>query len=221
MFRRSPSQIKTFKWSKQKRAAEKILWIRDEYSNDNYIVWQIWEDYLLKWLTSIEDIIGNQKVEDMEKVIQDVEAIKINAKWLDFDVWKTQVKAEWLLLWHSCCGYIDNLTDERIDEIKTAKYLSKVDWAVNMWSNMSTYEEYELQVWVYMKLLDRKKARIIEVAKHLYKDWVPRNQIIEFHMTPEFDEKMISKFQPVIDEMSEMMNKFSKVREEFVYNKNK
>jgi len=43
-------------------------------------------------------------------------------------------------------------------DIKTTKYLTNPEpESKNMWSNLSSYEEYELQLWVYMSLTGRSK----------------------------------------------------------------
>lgn len=106
-------------------------------------------------------------------------------------------------------AYIDNFNDDCIDDIKTAHYLTNKDnTAKNSWSGMSTWEEYELQLWVYMKLTGSKKARILEVAKHKYKDERHAHQIIEFEMTEEFDKRMTDKYQPIVEEMSLLYNKY-------------
>jgi len=75
---------------------------------------------------------------------------------------------------------------------------------------MSTNDEYKLQLRVYMKLLGRNKSRIIEIAKHKYKDERNEHQIIEFELTPEFDKEMTEKYQPVINEMSNLYKKHLK-----------
>lgn len=109
-------------------------------------------------------------------------------------------------------GYIDNLTDI-IDDIKTSHYLTKKDGGQkNHRSGMTTYEEYELQLWVYMKIANIKKSRIIEVATHKYADDNRcEHQILDFELTDEFDKKMSDKYFPIFAEMKEMKNKYSHI----------
>jgi len=204
----SVSQIKTFCGSKAKWAWKYILWIEDDFEkNDSLILWKMFEYWLMNWKDNIEEIIWDQEVVDMEKLIEDYETLKHNAQWLAFERWVSNYKVEWDLLWQKFVWYIDNITEIYIDDIKTARYLSKEDWGINMWSWMSTNDEYKLQLRVYMKLLGRNKSRIIEIAKHKYKDERNEHQIIEFELTPEFDKEMTEKYQPVINEMSNLYKK--------------
>jgi len=206
----SASQIKTFTGSKSKRAWRYILWIKDDIENDAFLVGTAYENWILTGDDRVKEVIkqSEQKVKDMEKLLEDLEIAKFNSKGLEFERWKFQVEISWTLFGVDFVGYIDNLTDERIDDIKTCKYPSKEDWWKNMWSNITTREEYELQLRMYMKALNRDKARIIEVSKHKYKDWKPRNQIIEYKMTDEFDLYMTWKWKPVIMEMIDLYNKY-------------
>ena len=207
----SVSQIKTFCWSKAKWAWKYILWIEDDFEkNDSLILWKMFEYWLMNWKDNVEEIIWDQEVVDMEKLIEDYDTLKHNAQWLEFEKWSSNYKVEWDLLWQKFVWYIDNLTESYIDDIKTARYLSKEDWSINMWSWMSTNDEYKLQLRVYMKLLGRNKSRIIEIAKHKYKDERNEHQIIEFELTPEFDKEMTEKYQPVINEMSNLYKKHLK-----------
>lgn len=110
-------------------------------------------------------------------------------------------------------GYIDNLTDNCIDDIKTSYYLTKKDSnAKNHRSGMTTYEEYELQLWVYMKVSGIKKSRIIEIATFKYKDEERHeHQILDFELTDEFDKKMSDKYFPIFAEMKAMKDKFPNI----------
>ena len=84
-----------------------------------------------------------------------------------------QFKVQGNLLGMPFIGFIDNFNPNLIDDIKTVKYLTNVEDVKdnrNFWSGLSNYEEYELQMWVYMKLANVNKSRIIEVSKHRYKD---------------------------------------------------
>ena len=120
----SASQIKMFCWSKAKRAGQNILWIKDNYSNDSYIVWKLLENYLITWKDNIEEVIGDSVVDNLEKILQDYENAKYNTQWLVFEKWVTQYKVEWQLLWQQVLWYVDNITDNWIDEIKTSHYVS-------------------------------------------------------------------------------------------------
>lgn len=205
----SASQIKTYCASRTKWAWKYILWLKDDYSEDNFAVGNLIENYLITGKDNIEELLKDKKIDDMEKVIEDYDNAKYNAIWLKFEKWVQQYKVEWEILGQRFGWYIDNITEEWIDDVKTAKYLTKPESdAISMFSWMTTMEEYWLQLWIYMKLTWRTKSRILEVAKHKYKDWRNAHQILEFILTPEKDKEMEEKYQPIVNEMLELYNKF-------------
>lgn len=200
----SVSQLKTYNASKAKRAGQYILWIQDFIENDALWLWQLAEYRLM---TGEDDysILDKANIQDMEKTIQEYDTIKHNAKWLEIPKWATQVKVEWDLLGQRFVWYIDLVTEDTIIDIKTSRYLTKVDdKSKNMWSGLSSYDEYRLQLRVYMKLTGKQKSQIIEVAKHRYKDDNPRHQILQVDMSEELDQEMTVKRQPIVDEMMEL-----------------
>lgn len=207
--RLSVSQIKTYNASPAKRAWLYILWIKEDYSNDAMLLWQAFENWLITKHDNLEKIIWNKEVEDMEKFVQDYDTLKFNAEWTELNLWKQQVRVQGKLFGLDFIWYIDNLTDERVEDIKTTRYLTKPDSkSKNMWSGMTTMEEYELQLWIYCKLLWRKKWRILEFAKHRYKDNRKASQIIELEITDEFDKEMEVKYWKIIEEMKKLYNKY-------------
>jgi len=214
MFNLSVSQLKLFNSSKAKRVWEKCLWIKDDFQNDNYSIWLLVEDFLLNSehdISNVDNIIQWNIIKDQEKVQEWYNNAKKNTVWLELEVGFVQCKVEWNLLWYNFIWYVDNLTNEWIEDIKTTQYLTNTEnkWSENLWSWLTTYQEYELQLWVYMKLLDRDKARIVEVSKHEYKDWKPRNQFIEFHRTEEMDQRMEETRWPKVKEMFELYQRYS------------
>jgi len=207
--RLSPSQIKTFCASKAKRAGQYILWIKDEFQNDAFDLWQCFEYYLLNQKDWLDFILEWKTLLDFDKFIWDYDTLKINSEWLNFEKWQSQVKVEWELFGSEFMGYVDNLTEDWIDDIKTCRYLTKQDNASeNMRSGMPTMDEYKLQLWIYCKLLWRTKARIIEICKHPYKDKRQWRQIIEFDFSN--DKDMVEKYEPIIKEMQFLYNKYKK-----------
>lgn len=207
-FSLSASSIKTYVWGVSKWAWTYILWIRDSYDNkDALSIGKMFEEWLITGKDN-RDIIKDIEIDNTEKFNEQYESLKHNARGLEFERWKTQVEVRGELFWFPYVWYVDNLTDEWIDDIKTAQYLSAKDGTKNMWSGMSYYEEYELQLWTYMKVLWRKKARILEVGKFAYKDKRSANQIIEFLWTDEWDKAMENKYKPIIDAMYALYNRF-------------
>lgn len=207
MLRLSASAIKTYFASPAKWAWQYILGIKDDYSNDSLTLGKLFE----KWLMTSEDdwsISEGVEIDDKEKFIKSYDALKHNSIGMDFEKGKTNVEVKWILFDVPFIWYIDNLSDERIDDIKTTQYLSNKDWSKNMWSGMSYYEEYELQLFLYMLATGRKKARILEVSKHEYKDKRKAHQIIEFHWTEERKDKMLTKLEPIVQEMKKLYDKF-------------
>lgn len=205
----SVSQVKTYNASPAKWAGMYILWIKEDISNDAFPLGNIFEKRLCFWdddRTLLEWI----ELQDKETFVADYDNLKHNAKGIQLPEWIQQYKVEWELLWQYWIWYVDLITDDCIYDIKTSRYLSDPESkSINMWSNMTSYDEYALQLWVYMKLTGKTKAKIIEVSKHKYKDERVANQTIDFELTKEFDEKMINKRQPVINQMSDMYNKYS------------
>lgn len=154
-----------------------------------------------------------KNIEDMEKLLELYEVAKYNATGLEMELWTPQMKVEWELLWCSFVWYLDNLVDWVIRDIKTCQYpTNKETTAKNFWSWMSYIEEYELQLWIYMKLTWLTKSRIAEVSKHQYEDGRNANQIIEIDMTEEFDKRMTEKYEPIIKEMVSLKNKYSYIK---------
>lgn len=204
----SPSQIKAFIGSKSKRAGRYILWIVDAHNNDSLALWTLFEQFLITGDDNYK-ILEEYTIDNMEKLITDYDNLKHNAIWLNMPMWATQVKVEWVINDIEFVWYIDNLVDWVIYDIKTAQYLSKVDNTTkNMRSWMSYYEEYELQMRIYMRLWHCTTARIAEVAKYRYKDWNSHNQIIEFMRSDEWDKKMEQTYFPIMDEMKELYSKY-------------
>ena len=206
----SVNQIKNFCGSKSKWAGKYILNIEDNFQpNDALLLWRIFETYLITGNDTIEELIWDSEVVDIASLLEDFENLKYNASELEVEKGGHQIKVEWELLGQLFQWYVDIMTEDTVIDIKTARYLTKKDWdSKNMRSNLSNMEEYELQCWVYMKLSKRKKAKIIEVAKHKYKDDRKSAQIIEFELTEEMDKRMTEQYQPIVNEMSELWNKY-------------
>lgn len=205
----SASQIKMFCWSKAKWAGQYILWIKDEMKSDALRVWKAVEDYLLNPFHSLDEMLKWVELDDKEKAIQTYEDCKFNAGWLQLPIWEVQKEIKWEICGVDYIGYIDNYKDWIIYELKTAQYLTDKDkeWAKNMWSGMSTIEEYKLQLRMYMRVL-KCNWRIVEIAKHRYKDWLDRSQFIDFEWSEDFDKEMLAKYTPIINEMKELYEKF-------------
>ena len=203
----SPSSIKTFMWSKSKRCWQYILLIKDEYENDSLLIGKLFENYLF---TGKDDysILEWVKVSDMEKLIEAYDNLKYNSDWDLFLDWDKQVEIKWELFGVPYIWYIDRLTDF-IEDIKTSQYLTKDDWQKNMRSGMSYRDEYRLQLYLYSKATWNRNTRIREYWKFKYKDWRKSKQIIEFVWTDEMYDDMEKKLKPVIEEMSELWNKFN------------
>lgn len=207
----SVSQIKTFNASPSKWAGMYILWIKDEFQNDNYDLWNLFENWLITKQDILEEYLDKNTISDIPKFVNDYDNLKYNSEWLDIKIWQTQYKLEWQLFGVDILGYIDNLTDEYVEDIKTTRYLTKEDTkSINMWSGMTTIEEYKLQLRVYCKLLWRKKARIIEIPKHKYKDW-PKHQILEYNYD-EVEKEMSEKIHKIVEEIKSLWIKTDKIR---------
>lgn len=204
----SVSQLKTYNASPAKWAGLYILWIKEDISNDAFVLGQLAEQRLI---TGQDDwsILEWKDIIDKEKFNDAYEAIKHNSQWLVIPKWVYQYKMEWIIDKFSFIGYADIIDEECVYDIKTSQYLTKLDSnSLNMWSNLSSYDEYALQLWIYMKLTGKKKAQILEVSKHKYEDNKPYNQIIEFTWSEEWDKKMSDKWIPVMYAMQDLYTKY-------------
>jgi len=209
-FRISCSQLKKFNASKAERAGKYIMWIKEQFQNDAFPLWLLFENWLMTGKDEYDKFLDGQEIVDKAKLLQDYDTLKHNSKGLKFEVWEPQYEIKGELFWVPILWYVDNLTDEWIDDIKTTRYLNKKDSKqINSRSGMTYYEEYETQLWIYMKLMWRKKGRILEIAKHKYKDKRHANQIIEFHWSKAWDKKMTEKRQPIVEEMWKMRDEYS------------
>lgn len=205
----SVSQVKTFCSSKSKRAGRYILWIKDDwFGEDSMACWKLLEHYLMTGEDKYE-LIDGMKIEDMEWVIAKYDAAKHNAKWLEFVRGQSNVEVNGMIGDFQFVWYIDNLTD-RIDDIKTSYYLTKKDSTnKNHRSWLTTREEYELQLRVYMKVSGIKKSAIIEVATFKYKDESKHeHQILELELIDEFDKRMSDKYFPIFAEMKQLKDRY-------------
>ena len=197
----SVSQLKTYNASPAKWAGLYILGIEENFANDAFALGQLAESYLITWQDNYQ-LLDWQTILDKEKLIEEYDNIKHNAQWLEIPKGINQHKVEWLLFNQLFVWYIDIFADDCIYDIKTTRYLTDpTKDGVNMRSNLSSYDEYALQLWVYMKLTGIKKSKILEVAKHKYKDERTANQVLEFELTDEFDKKMTDKRQPIVEQM--------------------
>lgn len=209
----SVSSIKTFCSSKAKRAGKYLLWIKEDTDfGDSLSIGKLFEN----WLFTGEDKYELcENVKSMENIVEAYDTLKWNAQGLQFNKWERNKEVRWELFGMPVVGYIDNYNTDSLDDIKTSQYLSKKDSnQINHWSGMTYYEEYELQLWVYHKLTGINKCRILEVSKHKYvtKKDADRheNQIIEFNFDEEYDKIMTEKYEPIVQEMKQLWDKFNK-----------
>ena len=190
--RLSASSIKTFCASKAKWAWKYCLWVEDEVNYwDALALGKLFEHWLMFGKDDYS-ILDNEEVFDMEKLMETYDALKHNAEWLEFERWTNDFKVEWELFGVPFIWYIDNFREDCIDDIKTSQYLSKEWWSSNHRSWMTYHEEYALQLRLYMLAT-----------------WVKKAKIIEFEMTDEWKEKMINKYQPIVQEMKELFDKYN------------
>lgn len=207
--RLSVSQLKKFNASKAQWAGEQILWVKDVYEKDSLLLWNLFENYVFEWNDNYE-LLKDKLVVNMETLVEKYDNLKHNFIGLSVPKWVQQLKIEWQINGVDFKWYIDNVEEnnEVIWDIKTSTYLNKCEYTnTNSWSWLSYYAEYELQMWVYMKLWGYKTGKIAEVAKHKYVDGRNANQIITFERSDAWDKKMESIWFPKIDEMVEMLNR--------------
>lgn len=210
MVRLSVSQIKTFLGSKSKRAGQYILGVKDEFESDALPLWHLFEHRVFTGEDNFA-ILEKTKILDKKRLLEQYENLKFNATWLEFTPGQQQVMIRGSFrLGVDFIGFIDNLVDGEIQDIKTCSYLTNIDNRTpNSRSGLSYYEEYELQLRLYMKFSGYRAWKIIEIAKHRYADNMPHHQIIDFVWSDKRDQNMESKYFPIIDEMLAYYTKFS------------
>lgn len=204
----SASQIKCFLNSKAKWAGKYVLGIKDEFNSEALVVGKALEEYLLN---GAELNINNYDTFglNVDKITADFEAAKHNTLWIEIPKWEQQKEVRGIINWVEYVGYVDNYANGVIYELKTANLLTQQDWKASIFSWIPTYEEYRLQCWLYMRAL-WADAKLVEIGKHVYKDGRVSNQTFEFKWSKEFDDEMTGLYAPVIDEMKEMFDKYSK-----------
>ena len=204
----SASQIKCFLNSKAKWAGKYVLGIKEDFNSESMVVGKAIENYVL---TGEEINLNNYDTFglDVDKIMKDYEETKHNTQWIVIPKWEQQKEVHGIVNWVEYVGYIDSYSEWIIYELKTASLLTQKDWKASIFSGIPTYEEYRLQCWLYMRAL-WADAKLVEIGKHLYKDGRISNQIFEFKWSKEFDDEMLGLYGPVIDEMKEMFDKYSK-----------
>lgn len=204
----SASQIKCFLNSKAKWAGKYVLGIKEDFNSESMVVGKAIENYVL---TGEEINLNNYDTFglDVDKIMKDYEETKHNTQWIVIPKWEQQKEVHWIVNWVEYIWYIDSYSEWVIYELKTASLLTQKDWKASIFSGIPTYEEYRLQCWLYMRAL-WADAKLVEIGKHLYKDGRISNQIFEFKWSKEFDDEMLGLYGPVIDEMKEMFDKYSK-----------
>ena len=207
----SVSSIKTFCSSKAKRAWKYCLWIKEDTDfGDSLSIGKLFEHWLMTGEDKYELCTD---VKSMEDIVEVYDTLKWNSQGLEFKKWERNKEVRWELFGVPFVWYIDNFTEEYIDDIKTSQYLSKKDSnMVNHRSGMTYYQEYELQLRIYHMLTWIKNCRILEVSKHKYVTAKDKDrhehQVIEFHFDEENDKEMAAKYEPIVKEMMEMYKKF-------------
>lgn len=205
----SISQLKKFNADPAAWWWKYILGIDSPGNPEAFCLWNLAEHRLCTHEDKYE-IMEDYKLLDDDKVIEWYDIIKSNAEWLPCIEWETQLFVEGDIWGYKLIWYIDVLQGDTIIDIKTSRYLSKEWWWVNMRSGLTSYEEYELQLWFYMKATGKRLAQIIEVAKHDYKkkgEWHSR-QVIDFNRTDEMDKKRTNRSLWLLEEMNNLHNKF-------------
>lgn len=133
----------------------------------------------------------------------------------------TETRIDFQFEWIDMIAIIDVLTDDFGIDYKT--FATKVEeWKTwwNMFSALSTREEYELQAWIYFYALhsiwkDVQKFKFALFCNKEYKTYKQEDyhKIIEFNYSDERNQKMMNRYLPTIKAIVELYDKFDSVRE--------
>ena len=130
-----------------------------------------------------------------------------NSEWLEKIEWDYQTFVSMNLHWIEHIGFIDVMQKDKIIDIKTTGKKTSLDW-LSMYSWLTKRDEYELQLWFYMKATGLRKASIIEVVKFAYKKPGSYWDEYEMNWTDEMDGKWIEWTREKAREMKALYDRF-------------
>jgi len=219
----SVSQLKKYNANPAERAWTYILGIKNYSDSASNIAGKMFEErYTKKQLAeepSDREAKLNERCEKQLSILIDTderckavllfESLKDHAKNLNTEVGAIQQYVVWKIAWFDFCWYIDNVTEDRIEDYKTIWQAKNLN-TISQYSWMTNGDEYELQLRVYMYLTERSKARIIEVNGYNYVKEPKEGyvKIIEYTRTEEMDKKWIAFIAEKCTEMSALYVKF-------------
>ena len=234
--RLSVSSIKKFNASKAQWVWKYIVWIDEFTWNVNTIMWSMFHKYIetgKHW--PAYKILEDEKV-SMNDRNNILEWYWIATKHYDYYSdkieWINEYKIEFEYLWVPFLWFVD-WTNAKVEEWKLVVTKDTImrDWKCvsnfcdpqanrpNPWSWLNTYEEYELQAWLYMIGTWIRICEFPEFRKKTWKySWTGKNRkeyspdqwhkIIRFVNTRERFKKMEDKWNPIINDIKETYDEY-------------
>lgn len=234
--RLSVSSIKKFNASKAEWVWKYICWISEFTWNVNTIMWSMFHKYIETWkhAEAYKELEKQEVTMNERNNILEWYWIATNHYdcYMDKKPWMHEYKVEFEYLWVPFLWFIDR-TDAKVEDWKLIVDDSTImrDWKCvsnfcnpdanrpNAWSWLNTYEEYELQAWLYMIATGIRICEFPEFRKKTWKyTWTWKNRvpyspeqwhkIIRFVNTPERFKKMEDRRNPVIESIKETHNDY-------------
>ena len=164
----SVSQVKKYTTNPSSRAWAYLLWIWDNFTKDAMIVWNAFHTFIeTQSLKEGANYIKEhwEDIEDYESAVDKLSILVEN--YLDTPTPKAEQhevpfdKDIWY--WINFQGFVDWIVGDTILEYKSTSKISHKDDKPMQRQAHNNIEEYEFQIWVYMRATWLKKAKLIEV----------------------------------------------------------
>lgn len=229
-FRLSISQLKKLNKSVAQWAGLYVLEIEERFDNVNTIAGNMFHLWIETWDDKKPmQFLNKLIVENMDrvKVLWWYDNLKEHYSYYNDIVPGThEERIEYEYLGFKFLAFIDFVSEDRTvmkDWKAVSKFCDPDKTYPNHWSDLTTYEEYELQAWQYMVWTGIKRLEFVEFLKHndtykrKYKNFAAwdrkfrpedSHQIIAFEWSESWNKKMAEYWDPKILEAKEVWDKF-------------
>lgn len=233
-FRLSVSQMKKLNKSIAMWAGLYILEIKETFDNTNTIVWSMFHIWIETWSEDAALQYLNKYMLDQSdriKILEQFSNLQEHYSYYeDVEDWTHEEVFEYEYLWFPFFAKIDFINRQRTkmkDRKSVSKFADPDTQRPNHWSDLTTYQEYELQAWQYMIASWIKEMHFIEFLKwadvyikvpknkqKTHKAWdrkIPpedSHNIIVFKRSDDWDKTMWDYWNPKLMEAKEVWDKY-------------